>query len=154
MPCEKCDFFHFSDFCSDFFSNFLSDFFSDFFSDFLVTFLATFSAGSSWTLWVTVKLKFVNVVEAGKSKSWSWWFCWYSASVLFKVFLMHWFITNDPATSSEFFFDSPYNETKSVDCSRLVQPRFLRILLSCLRLSRNPWTLRGINFTLLYLGQV
>ena len=30
----------------------------------------------------------------------------------------------------------------SVDCSRLVQPRFLRILLSCLRLSRIPWTLR------------
>ena len=26
----------------------------------------------------------------------------------------------------------------SVDCSRLVQPRFLRILLSCLRLSRIP----------------
>ena len=30
----------------------------------------------------------------------------------------------------------------SVDCSRLVQPWFLRILLSCLRLSRIPWTLR------------
>ena len=30
----------------------------------------------------------------------------------------------------------------SVDCSHLVQSRFLRILLSCLRLSRIPWTLR------------
>ena len=30
----------------------------------------------------------------------------------------------------------------SVDCSRLVQPRFLRIPLSYLRLSRIPWTLR------------
>ena len=24
---------------------------------------------------------------------------------------MHWSITNDTASSSEFFFDSPYNET-------------------------------------------
>ena len=57
MPCENCDFFHFS------------DFFSDFLATFSATFLATFSAGSSCTLWVAVKLKLLHVVEAGKAKS-------------------------------------------------------------------------------------
>ena len=60
-------FFHFSDFFSDFFS----DIFSDFFSDFLSDFLSDFFSGLKLHIvaWVTVKLKFVHVVEAGKAKS-------------------------------------------------------------------------------------
>ena len=52
-------------------ATFLATFLVTFLATFLVTFLATFSAGSSCTLWVrvTVKLKFVHVVEAGKRKS-------------------------------------------------------------------------------------
>ena len=42
-------------------------FLAAFLATFLASLLATFSAGSSYTLWLTVKLKFVHVVEAGKA---------------------------------------------------------------------------------------
>ena len=115
-----------------------------FLETFLATFLPTlFSAGSSCTLWVTVKLKFVHVLETGKA----------SKKPIIMILLIFSVSFIQSFSDALIFYQwychflwillrQPIQWNISVDCSRLVQPRFLRILLSCLRLSRIPWTLR------------